>query len=41
MAEKKEFVQGKTPVKFIDIFSGCGGISEGFLQSCEDNKYFD
>jgi DNA (cytosine-5)-methyltransferase 1 len=30
MAEKKEFLEGKKPVTFVDLFAGAGGISEGF-----------
>ena len=41
MAERKEFIQDKTPIKFIDLFAGAGGISEGFLQAYTDDKYFD
>ena len=33
MAEKVEFIKGKQPVTFVDLFAGAGGISEGFLQS--------
>ncbi len=40
MAEREEFIQGKRPVTFVDLFAGAGGISEGFLQSCKNNKYF-
>ena len=40
MAEKKEFLKGKTPVTFLDLFAGAGGISEGFLQAYTQNKYF-
>ena len=40
MAERIEFTQGKQPVTFVDLFAGAGGISEGFLQSCANNKYF-
>ncbi len=40
MAERKEFIQDKTPIKFIDLFAGAGGISEGFLQAYTDDKYF-
>lgn len=41
MGQKKEFTEGKKPVAFLDLFAGAGGISEGFLQACAKDKYFD
>ena len=31
MSERKEFIEGKQAVTFVDLFAGAGGISEGFL----------
>lgn len=40
MAEIQEFTHGKTPITFVDLFAGAGGISEGFLQAYTNNKYY-
>ncbi|PJJ41099.1 DNA cytosine methyltransferase [Hallerella succinigenes] len=41
MTQKKSFLKGKKAVAFLDLFAGAGGISEGFLQSYTDEKYYD
>lgn len=41
MAQKQEFLKGRKPITFLDLFAGAGGISEGFLQSYTKDKYYD
>ena len=41
MAEKKDFLEGRKAVTFLDLFAGAGGISEGFMQAYTNDKYYD
>lgn len=41
MAQKKEFIDSRKAVTFLDLFAGAGGISEGFLQAYTQDKYYD
>ena len=41
MAEKKEFISGRRGIKYLDLFAGAGGFSEGFMQAYTADKYYD
>ncbi len=41
MAEKFEFTNSRSPITFVDLFAGAGGIREGFLQSYTVEKYYE
>lgn len=41
MSEKKEFISTRQGVKYLDLFAGAGGFSEGFMQAYTDDKYYD
>lgn len=41
MAQKREFIEGRKAVTFVDLFAGAGGISEGFMQAYTKDKYYD
>lgn len=41
MSEKKEFISIRKGIKYLDLFAGAGGFSEGFMQAYTDDKYYD
>lgn len=41
MAEKSEFTASRRGVKYLDLFAGAGGFSEGFMQAYSEDKYYD
>lgn len=41
MAEKKEFIANRHGIKYLDLFAGAGGFSEGFMQAYSQDKYYD
>ena len=41
MAQKQDFIEKRKAVKYLDLFAGAGGFSEGFLQAYTDDKYYD
>lgn len=41
MAQKKEFIESRQAVTYLDLFAGAGGFSEGFIQAYTDDKYYD
>lgn len=41
MSEKKEFISNRKGIKYLDLFAGAGGFSEGFMQAYTDDKYYD
>lgn len=41
MSEKKEFTSTRKGIKYLDLFAGAGGFSEGFMQAYTEDKYYD
>ena len=41
MADRKEFIANRKGIKYLDLFAGAGGFSEGFMQAYTDDKYYD
>ena len=41
MSEKKEFISTRKGIKYLDLFAGAGGFSEGFMQAYTEDKYYD
>ena len=41
MSEKKEFITTRKGIKYLDLFAGAGGFSEGFMQAYTEDKYYD
>lgn len=41
VCESDVYYEGREKVRFIDLFAGAGGFSEGFLQAEFDKKYYD
>ncbi|MGM9695214.1 MAG: DNA cytosine methyltransferase [Alloprevotella sp.] len=41
MSQKTEFLSSRRSVKYLDLFAGAGGFSEGFLQAYTEDKYYD
>lgn len=41
MSEKKDFISPRKGVKYLDLFAGAGGFSEGFMQAYTEDKYYD
>lgn len=39
--EKKSFTSTRKGIKYLDLFAGAGGFSEGFLQAYTEDKYYD
>lgn len=41
MSQKKDFISCRRGIKYLDLFAGAGGFSEGFMQAYTDDKYYD
>ena len=39
--QKKEFLENRQRVTYLDLSAGAGGFSEGFLQAFTENLYYD
>lgn len=39
--KNKDKIKNRRTITFIDLFAGAGGFSEGFLQACTPNTFFD
>ena len=39
--QKKEFLENRQRVTYLDLFAGAGGFSEGFLLAFTENLYYD
>ena len=41
MSQRKDFISCRRGIKYLDLFAGAGGFSEGFMQAYTDDKYYD